>query len=89
MTKFRPGEFTQTFFGEKPEGAEALDGATVTICLPELWIWLCFYEDSPWVYIHHAGEDFWAQLHHPDAPEASAFDAARAWLEAEYAWANG
>ena len=89
LTEFRPEEFTQTFFGRRPEGAEILDREYITICLPELWIWLHFYDGSPWMHISCAWGDFWTQLHRPDAPEAFAFDAARAWLEMEYAWANG
>ena len=88
LAEFRPGEFTQSLFGERPEGAEVLDRESITICLPELWTWLYFYDGSPWAQIHCAGEVYWTQLHRPDAPEAFAFDAARAWLEAEYAWEN-
>lgn len=89
LTEFCPGEFTQTFFGERPEGADVLDREMITLCLPEMWMWLYFYEGSPWVCIHHAGEDYWTQVHRADGSGEMVFDVVRAWLEAEYEWADG
>lgn len=83
LEEFCPEEFMETFFGNKPEGAEDLDQDPITLCLPEMGIWLYFYQDSPWVHIYHAGEDFWAKFRHQDDPEQMIFHTVRAWLEAE------
>jgi len=86
---FVPGDFTQTYFGNKPEGAEGLGSDMITLCLPDLGIWLNFYNGSPWVHIHHAGEDYWAEVSCETAPEKSIFDTALTWLEAEVVWNTG
>lgn len=88
LENFSPGEFTETFFGKKPEGAVGLGTEPITLCLPEMGIWLYFYEDSSWVHIYHAGEDYWAETHPQDGSGEIIFDTARAWLEAESAWAS-
>ena len=85
---FRPGEFVEMFFGKRPEGLEIVERDSITLCLPELGIWLYFYEHSPWVCIHHAGEDYWASVCHKDDPDEEVFDAVRGWLEAERMWAD-
>ncbi len=90
LEDFYPEEFIETFFGEKPDGAEELGGDPITLCLPEMGIWLYFYDDSSWVCIHHAGEDYWARFYHQDDPNKMIFDTVYAWLEAENTWAlNG
>lgn len=87
LEDFYPEEFTETFFGKKPEGAETLEGDPLTLCLPEMGIWLYFYNNSPWVHIYHAGEDYWASFCHKDDPDKMIFDTVYAWLEAEIMWA--
>ncbi|MFR1480013.1 MAG: hypothetical protein ACLSB9_32240, partial [Hydrogeniiclostridium mannosilyticum] len=42
LEDYCPEAFTETFFGEKPEGAETLEGDPITLCLPEMGIWLYF-----------------------------------------------
>lgn len=86
LESFCPEEFTETFFGKKPEGAEELGTEPITLYLPGMGIWLYFYEDSPWVCIHHAGEDYWAEVRHQDGAGEIIFDTVRAWMEAESAW---
>lgn len=88
LEDFYPEEFTETFFGEKPEGAETLEREPITLCLPEMRIWLYFYNNSPWVCIHHAGEDYWARFSHKDDPDKMIFDTVRTWLETETIWAT-
>lgn len=88
LADFYPEEFTETFFGNKPEGAETLGENSMTLCLPEMGIWLYFYPDSPWVHVYHAGEDYWAKFYHKDDPDKMIFDTVRAWLEEEVLWAN-
>lgn len=89
LRDFVPGDFTETYFGRKPEGAQDLSRDFVTLSLPGRNLWLYFYNDSSWVHIHHAGEDYWAQVRHPDRPDACIFDAALAWMEAEHTQAAG
>lgn len=89
LDDFRPEEFTEMFFGEKPQGAEELTGEPITLCLPGMRIWLYFYNNSPWVHIYHAGEDYWARAYHKNDPDKMIFDTVRTWLEAESAWAIG
>jgi len=89
LEEFCPEGFTETFFGERPEGAEELDMDPITLCLPEMGIWLYFYKDSPWVCVRHAGEDYWTRFRHQDNPDKRIFDTVRAWLEAEQALAEG
>lgn len=86
LENYYPEEFTQSFFGEKPEGAEVMNGEPITLCLPEMGIWLYFHDDSPWVQIYHAGEAYWAKFCRKDDPDKLIFDAARSWLEAESGW---
>lgn len=88
LEDYCPEEFTETFFGEKPEGAETLEGDPITLCLPEMGIWLYFYNNSPWVHIYHAGEEYWARFCHKDDPDKLIFDTVHAWLEAESMWAT-
>ncbi len=88
LKEYDPGEFTETLFGEKPEGVETLEGDPITLCLPEMGIWLYFYNNSSWVHIYHAGEDYWTKFVHKDHPEQLMFDTVRAWLEAEEGWAD-
>ena len=89
LRDFVPGEFTEMYFGNKPEGAnEVVDKDSVTLYLPDLKLWLYVYDGSPWVHINHAGEVYWAQVSHKDDPDAQIFDAALAWLEAERALTN-
>lgn len=85
LQNFVPGDFTETYFGKKPEGAEGLGSDFITLYLEDLKLWLYFYNDSPWVHIHHAGEDYWAQVSHRDDPDKQIFDTVLAWLEAEQA----
>lgn len=90
LQDFVPGGFTELYFANKPEGAQDLGRRdTITLNLENLKLWLYFYNDSPWVHIHHAGEDYWAQVGHPDDPDAQVFDTVLAWLEAEHAQAAG
>ena len=86
LADYRPEKFTETFFGEKPEGAETLEMDPITLCLPEMGIWLYFYNNSPWVQVDHAGEAYWAKFSHKDDPDQLIFDTARDWLEAENMW---
>ena len=81
----QPGEFVQTFFGERPEGVPAMGEDMITLLLPEMGIWLYFDTGSPWVCLHHAGEDYWAELRHP----GEIFDIVRDWRDAERGWASG
>ena len=87
LADFNPEEFTETFFGNRPEGAEKLKGDSLTLCLPEMGMWLYFYPDSPWVEICHAGRCYWSKFSHKDDPDKMIFDTAHAWLEAELMWA--
>jgi hypothetical protein len=41
------GVYRDVFRG-KAEGAETLEGDPITLCLPEMGIWLYFYNNSPW-----------------------------------------
>ncbi len=86
LEDYRPGAFFQAPLGERPEGAPAQAEETITLCLPEMRIWLYFYSGSPWVHISHAGEEYWAELRHKYAPEQLIFDSVRNWLEAEQSW---
>lgn len=79
-----PTDFTETFFGKRPEGAETAEGEPITLCLPDMGIWLYVYDQSPWIHILHAGEDYWAR----SSREEPVFDTVRAWLEAECGWAT-
>ena len=88
LDDFCPEEFIEQFFGKRPEGEENLGGEPITICLPEMRMWLYFYGDSPWVHVQQAGEDYWAKFYHKDDPGESIFDTVRTWLEAESAWAG-
>lgn len=88
LEDFYPEAFTEMFFGEKPPDAEGVDGDPLTLCLPDMRIWLYFYSDSPWVHIYHAGEDYWARVNHKNDPDKMIFDTVRAWMEAERAWAS-
>lgn len=85
LRDFVPGTFTEMYFGNRPEGADVLGRGSITLYLPDLKLWLYCYDDSPWVHIHHAGEDYWAQVSHRDDPDKQIFDIALAWLEAEHA----
>lgn len=89
LEDYRAGEFVQTFFGERPEGAPESGREMITLCLPEMKIWLYFYSSSPWVCVHHAGEDYWAEFRHKDGPDKLIFDAVYSWLEAESEWVSG
>ncbi len=89
LEEFCPGEFTETLFGGRPEGAEELDRDPIALCLPDMRMWLYFYKDSPWVCVSHVGEDYWAEFHHPDDPARQIFDTVYAWLEAEQTLAGG
>ena len=84
VSDYQPGEFIQTFFGKRPEGAPEPERNMITLCLPEMRIWLYFHEDSPWVCVHHAGEDYWAQLQRKDG--RSIYGTVLDWLEAEQGW---
>lgn len=81
----QPGEFIQTFFGERSEGVPPMGEDMITLLLPEMGIWLHFDAGSPWVYLHHAGEDYWAELRNP----GGIFDIVRDWRDAERGWASG
>jgi len=89
LEEFHPEKFTEMIFGERPEGTEELDRDPITLCLPEMRIWLCFYKDSPWVYVSHVGEDYWAEFHHQNDSDKMIFDTVRAWLEAEQSLTGG
>ena len=89
LEDYHAGEFVQTFFGERPEGAPESRREMITLCLPEMKIWLYFYSSSPWVCVHHAGEDYWAEFRHKDGPDKLVFDAVYSWLEAESEWVSG
>ena len=89
VADYQPGEFVQTFFGERPERAPEPGRDMITLCLPEMGIWLYFYDNSPWVQISHAGEDYWAQFQHKDAADKAIYDVVLDWLEAEQKWAGG
>lgn len=84
VSDYQPGEFVQTFFGKRPEGAPEPERDMITLCLPEMGIWLYFYEDSPWVQISHADGDYWAQLQRKDG--RSIYGTVLDWLEAEQGW---
>lgn len=88
LAEYHPSEFTQTFFGRQPEAAPEPGGEMITLCLPEMKIWLYFYAASPWVNISHAGEDYWAQFYNKDGSSKMIFDAVQSWLEAERRWAD-
>ena len=83
LQEFCPEEFIEMYFGKKPEGEEGLDGEPITLCLPEMGVRLYFYDDSPWVHIYHAGEDYWSKAYHKHDPDKTIFDTVRTWLEAE------
>jgi len=85
LRDFVPGEFTETYFGNRPEGTQGITREFITLVLSNQRMWLYFYKDSPWVHIRHAGEDYWAQVSHRDEPGKLIFDTALAWLEAEHA----
>ena len=89
LEDFYPEEFTETFFGEKPEGAEMLAGDPIPLCLPGMGIWLYFYSNSPWVEIIHADGEYWARFCHKEDPDEMIFDTVHTWLEAEIMWAAG
>ena len=88
VADYQPGEFVRTLFGERPEGAPEPERDMITLCLPEMGIWLYFYNNSPWVQISHAGEDYWAEFQHKDNPDKMIFDAVLDWLEEEREWAD-
>lgn len=83
LADYQPGEFVQTFFGERPEGVPLMGEDMITLLLPEMGIWLHFDAGSPWVYLRHAGEDYWAELRHKDDPGRMIYDAVLDWREAE------
>lgn len=89
VSDYQPEEFVQTFFGKRPEGAPEPECNMITLCLPEMKMWLYFYDGSPWVCVHHAGEDHWAQLRHKDNPNQMIYDTVHGWLEAEQGWTAG
>ncbi len=89
LEEYRTEEFIQTFFGNRPEEAPEPGGNLITLCLPQMKLYLYFYDGSPWVHISHAGEDYWAVFQHEDGPDKVIFDAVYAWLEAERTWAAG
>ena len=90
VADFQPGEFVQSFFGERPEGAPApgAEGEMITLYLPEMGIWLDFYDGSPWVQLSHAREEYWAELRHEDDRDKLSFDTVAQWREAELGWAD-
>lgn len=89
LEEFRPEALTQAAFGARPEEAAELSaGESVTLCLPELGIWLYFYRDSSYVSLYHADEVYWTQVTAADGAAGTVFDAALAWMEAERAWAG-
>lgn len=88
VSDYQPGEFVQTFFGKRPEGAPEPERNMITLCLPEMGIWLYFHEDSPWVCVHHADGDYWAELRHKDDQDKLIFNTVLDWLEAEQGWAD-
>lgn len=89
VSDYRPGEFVQTFFGKRPEGAPEPGCNMIILCLPEMKMWLYFYDGSPWVCVHHAGEDYWAEFRHKDGPDRMIYDTVHDWLETEQGWADG
>lgn len=88
LAEFTPEGFTQTYFGNDPEGAEGLDGDPLTLCLPDMGIWLYFYQDSPWVKIYHADGEYWSRFYRENDPDRAVFDTVYAWLNAEARWAG-
>lgn len=88
LGKFQPEEFSSFLFGGRPEELEGQALDPLTLALPDSKLWLYFYPDSPWVSVTLAAETWWTQLTCPDDPGASPYDTARAWMEAEQAWAG-
>ena len=89
LEDYRAEAFVQTFFGERPEDAPESGREMMTLCLPEMGIWLYFYNNSPWVCVHHGGQDYWAEFQHKEDPDKLIFDVVYGWLEAERTWASG
>ena len=91
VADYQPGEFVQTFFGEGPEGGPVTEAGDeiITLLLPELGVWLYFYENSPWVCVHHASEDYWAELRRKDGSDKLIYDAVLEWREAGLGWGAG
>ena len=88
VSDYQPGEFVQTFFGKRPEGGPEPGCDMITLCLPEMKMWLYFHEDSPWVCVHHADGDYWTQLRNKDDPDKMIYNTVLDWLDAEQGWAG-
>ena len=88
VSDYQPGEFVQTLFEKRPEGAPEPGCDMITLCLPEMKMWLYFHEDSPWVCVHHADGDYWTQLRNKDDPDKMIYNTVLDWLEAEQGWAG-
>lgn len=91
VADYQPGEFVQTFFGEGPEGGPVTEAGDeiITLLLPEMGVWLYFYENSPWVCVHHASEDYWAEFRRKDGSDKLIYDAVLEWREAGLGWGAG
>ena len=91
VADYQPGEFVQTFFGEGPEGGPVTETGDeiITLLLPEIGVWLYFYENSPWVCVHHASEDYWAEFRRKDGSDKLIYDAVLEWREAGLGWGAG
>lgn len=88
LGEFRPGEFVQFGYSERPEGMEEEWPDILTLYFPDSKLWLNFYQNSPWVSVDLAGEMWWTRVSHPAEPEKLPYDVVMAWMQAERAWAK-